>query len=212
VTFFHEFGHNVAALCSNTPYETLNGGFRLDFVEAPSQMLENFVWDPTVLKQISSNVDTGKPLPDALIRKMIAARYFDQATLTVGQDFYATVDQLYHTLRPPVDTTAVWKANFPKLTPGKFVDGTFPQASFPHLMNGYEAGYYSYLWAKVYAQDMFTAFKQGGLENPAVGTRYRKDILAPARSLEPDVEVTNFLGRPMDPRTFYSELGIHGTH
>jgi thimet oligopeptidase len=210
VTFFHEFGHNVAALLGNTPYETLNSGFRLDFVEAPSQMLENFVWNPAILKEISSNVDTGAPLPDDLIAKMIAARYFDEATFTVTQAFYATVDERFHTLRPPVDTIAVWKALYNAMTPGKFVDGTFPQASFGHLMSGYEAGYYSYLWAKVYAQDMFTAFKTGGLENPAVGARYRNEILAPARSLEPDVEVRNFLGRPMDPRAFYREQGITG--
>ena len=210
VTFFHEFGHNVAALLGNTPYETLNGGFRLDFVEAPSQMLENFVWNPAILKEISSNVDTGAPLPDDLIAKMIAARYFDEATFTVTQAFYATIDQRFHTLRPPVDTVAVWKAAYNAMTPGKFVDGTFPEAGFDHLMGGYEAGYYGYLWSKVYAQDMFTAFTKGGLENPAVGTRYRNEILAPARSLEPDVEVRNFLGRPMDPSAFYRELGISG--
>ena len=209
VTFFHEFGHNVAALLDDTPYESLSG-FKLDFVEAPSQMLENFVWDPAILKQISSNVDTGAPLPDDLIKKMIAARYFDEASATVAQDFYATVDQRYHTMRPPLDTTAVWKSNYNALTPGKFVDGVFPQASFGHLMGGYEAGYYGYLWSKVYAQDMFTAFKKGGLENPAVGRRYRNEILAPARMIEPDVEVRNFLGRPMDPRAFYREECITG--
>ncbi len=208
VTFFHEFGHNVAALLGNTPYETLNGGYRLDFVEAPSQMLENFVWNPAILKEISSNVDTGAQLPDDLIAKMIAARYFDEATFTVTQAFYATIDQRFHTLRPPVDTVAVWKALYNKMTPGTFVDGTFPESGFDHLMGGYEAGYYGYLWSKVYAQDMFTAFKTGGLENPAVGARYRNEILAPARSIEPDVEVRNFLGRPMHPRAFYRELGI----
>jgi thimet oligopeptidase len=209
VTFFHEFGHNVAALLDDTPYESL-AGFKLDFVEAPSQMLENFVWDPAILKQISSNVDTGAPLPDDLIKKMIAARYFNEATSTVVQDFYATVDQRYHTMRPPLDTIAMWKTAYNALTPGTFVDGVFPQASFGHLMGGYEAGYYGYLWSKVYAQDMFTAFKSGGLDNPVVGLRYRNEILAPARSIEPDVEVRNFLGRPMDPRAFYREQGITG--
>jgi thimet oligopeptidase len=209
VTFFHEFGHNVAALLDDTPYESLSG-FKLDFVEAPSQMLENFVWDPAILKEISSNVDTGAPLPDDLIKKMIAARYFDQATSTVVQDFYATIDQRYHTMRPPLDTIAVWKSAYNALTPGRFVDGVFPQASFGHLMGGYEAGYYVYLWSKVYAQDMFTAFKTGGLENPAVGRRYRNEILAPARMVEPDVAVRNFLGRPMDPSAFYREQGISG--
>jgi thimet oligopeptidase len=209
VTFFHEFGHNVAALLDDTPYESLSG-FKLDFVEAPSQMLENFVWDPAILKEISSNVDTGAPLPDDLIKKMIAARYFGQASQTVVQDFYATVDQRFHTMPPPLDTTAVWKADYDSMTPGTFVDGTTPQGSFGHLMGGYEAGYYAYLWSKVYAQDMFSAFKTGGLENPAVGLRYRNDILAPARMLEPDVEVRNFLGRPMDPSAFYREQGLSG--
>ena len=166
IVFFHEFGHNVAALLANTPYQTLNGGFRWDFVEAPSQMLENFVWDPGVLKQISSNVDTGAPLPDELIAKITSARYFDEAYSEVVQAFYSIVDQEYHTLQPPVDTTAVWKAGVAKYTPNKFVDGTFPQASFGHLMNGYEAQYYGYLWSKVYAQDMFTAFRFGRVGQP----------------------------------------------
>jgi thimet oligopeptidase len=208
ITFFHEFGHNVAALLGDTPYETLNLNFRWDFVEAPSQMLENFVWDPTILKEISSNVDTGAPLPDDLIAKMDAARYFDEASFEVSQAFLSTVDQLYHTLPPPIDTTAVWKRTLMAMTPSVFVDGTIPQASFGHLMSGYEAQYYGYLWSKVYAQDMFTAFQKGGLENPAVGARYRKDILAPARMIEPDAEVRAFLGRPMDPSTFYRQLGI----
>ena len=208
ITFFHEFGHNVAALCANTPYETLNSGFRFDFIEAPSQMLENFVWDPVILKQISSNVDTQQPLPDDLIAKMIAARYVGEPLDTVEQDFYATVDQRYHALPAPVDTTAVWRTTQAQRTPFPMLDGTFPQAGFGHLMGGYEGGYYGYLWSKVYAQDMFTAFKNGGLESPVVGARYRNDILAPARSVEPDAEVRAFLGRPMSPDAFYHELGI----
>jgi thimet oligopeptidase len=206
--FFHEFGHNVAALCANTPYATLNSGFRRDFIEAPSQMLENFVWDGTILKQISSEVDTGAPLPDDLIAKLQASRYFDEAYDQLTQVAFATIDQRYHTLPPPVDTTAVWKQSITELTPNHYVEGTIPQAAFGHLMNGYEAGYYGYLWSKVFAQDMFTAFVAGGLESPVVGARYRADILAPARLLEPDVELRNFLGRPVSPEPFYHELGI----
>jgi thimet oligopeptidase len=212
ITFFHEFGHNMAALCANTPYESLNGpgggGFRFDFTEAPSQMLENFVWDPTILKEISSNVDTGQRLPDDLIAKMIAARYVNEALGTTAQIFFATADQRYHILPQPIDTTAVWKATNAEFTPYPYVDGTYPQAAFGHLMSGYEGGYYGYLWSKVYAQDMFTAFKAGGLENPAVGARYRKEILAPSGSREPDASVAAFLGRPMSPDAFYTELGI----
>ncbi len=205
ITFFHEFGHNLAALLATAPYETLSAGFRQDFVEAPSQMLENFMWEPAILKEVSSNVTTGAPLPDDLIAKMIAARYVDEAYFTIGQIKLGMVDMAYHSVGPHVDTTAVWAQVSSEYTPLAMVPGTHPQASFGHLF-GYDAGYYSYLWALVYAQDMFTAFKNGGLENPAVGQRYRDTILAPARTYEPDVEVTNFLGRPMSTDAFYKQF------
>jgi thimet oligopeptidase len=205
VTFFHEFGHNLAALLATAPYETLSGGFRQDFIEAPSQMLENFMWEPTVLKEVSSNVTTGAPLPDDLIAKMVAARYVDEAYFTIGQIKLGMVDMAYHSSGPHVDTTAVWAQISSEYTPLAMVPGTHPQASFGHLF-GYDAGYYSYLWALVYAQDMFTAFKDGGLENPAVGLRYRETILEPARTYEPDVEVRNFLGRPMSTDAFYKQF------
>ena len=208
VTFFHEFGHNVAWLCADTPYQTLNAGYRQDFVEAPSQMLENFVWEPAILKLISSRVDTGEPLPDALIAKMNAARHYNQAWNEVGGLFYALVDQQYHTQTPPVPTTRVWADLLAVTTPDHYVDGTVPQAGFGHLMSGYEGAYYAYAWSKVYAQDMYTAFQQGGLQNPAVGLRYRREVLAPARMVEPDVLVRNFLGRPMKPDAFYEDLGL----
>ena len=205
ITFFHEFGHNLAALLATAPYETLSGGFRQDFVEAPSQMLENFMWQPVILKEVSSNVKTGEPLPDDLIAKMVAARYVDEAYFTVGQIKLGMADMAYHSSGPKVDTTAVWGQISSEYTPLAMVPGTHPQASFSHLF-GYDAGYYSYLWALVYAQDMFTAFKDGGLENPAVGMRYRKTILEPARTYEPDVEVQNFLGRPMNSDAFYKQF------
>ncbi len=207
ITFFHEFGHDLAALLTAAPYESLSG-FRQDFVEAPSQMLENFAWQPSILKSVSSNWKTGQPLPDDLIQKMIAARYVDYSSATTGQILYASVDQAFHTSGPHVDTTAVWASLAPQLTPAAMAPNTVPQAAFGHLMSGYDAQYYSYLWALVYAQDMFTAFQDGGIDNPSVGLRYRQDILAPARTYEPDVEIKNFLGRPMNPDAFYKTLGI----
>jgi thimet oligopeptidase len=205
ITFFHEFGHNLAALLGTAPYETLSGGFRQDFVEAPSQMLENFMWQPSILEEVSSNVTTGAPLPDDLIARMVAARYVDEAYFTTGQIKLGMVDMAYHSSGPNVDTTAVWAKISKQYTPLPMVAGTHPQAAFGHLF-GYDAGYYSYLWALVYAQDMFTAFQKGGLENPAVGQRYRQTILEPARTYEPDVEVRNFLGRPMNADAFYRQF------
>ena len=208
LTFFHEFGHNVADLCADAPYETLNAGFRLDFVEAPSQMLENFVWDHAILKRISANA-AGEPLPDALIAKMNAARHFNEAWNEVGGIiFYSLVDQRFHTSAPPVDTNAIWRDGKAAWTVDDYVAGTYRQASIGHFMGGYEGTLYAYPWAKVYAMDMFTAFQKDGLQNPAVGMRYRKEILAPARTFEPDVLVQRFLGRPMKPDAFYADLGM----
>ena len=210
-TFFHEFGHNMAAMLATAPYETLSGGFRQDFVEAPSQMLENWVWDPMVLRQLSSRWDTGAPIPDDLIRKMIAARYVDQSYSYTRQAFYALVDMAYHSGGPKIDTTKVWAATQDRTTPIPYLPGTYPQASFGHLMGGYDAGYYGYLWSKVYAQDMFTRFTAQGLENPVAGSAYRQDILAPASTYEPDQEIRRFLGRPMSPDAFYKTLGLEST-
>ena len=208
VTFFHEFGHNLAALLAAAPYETLSNGFVQDFVEAPSQMLENFMWQPSILKQISSNATTGAPLPDDLIAAMVRARYVDNAYYTTSQIRYSLVDMRYHTSGPHVNTDAVWAAVTHDTMALDSTPGTHPQASFGHLMGGYDAGYYGYLFSKVYAQDMFTAFQRGGLENPAVGMRYRRDILQPAKTYDPDTEVKRFLGRPVSPDAFYAEFGI----
>ena len=117
ITFFHEFGHNLAALLATAPYETLSAGFRQDFVEAPSQMLENFMWEPAILKEVSSNVTTGAPLPDDLIAKMVAARYVDEAYFTLGQIKLGMVDMAYHSTGPHVDTTAVWGQISSEYTP-----------------------------------------------------------------------------------------------
>jgi thimet oligopeptidase len=195
----------LAALLGTAPYETLSGGFRQDFVEAPSQMLENFMWRPAIFKEVSSNATTGSPLPDDLIAKMIAARYVDEAYFTTGQIKLGMVDMAYHSRGPKVDTTAVWGEISSQYTPLAMVPGTHPQAAFGHLF-GYDAGYYTYLWALVYAQDMFTAFQSGGLENQAVGLRYRQTILEPARTYESDAEVRAFLGRPMSTDAFYKQF------
>jgi Zn-dependent oligopeptidase len=208
VTFFHEFGHDMAALLATAPYETLSEGFRLDFVEAPSQMLENFVWQPEILKRVSSNWKTGEPLPDATIAALAASRKSNDAYEELRLITVSKIDMAYHTMGPRVDSTAVWASIAQTSMPLLYYPGTSPQVSFDHLMGGYDAGLYAYPWAKVYAQDLFTAFAGEHLLDPAVGMRYRTDILQPARAQEPDEEVRAFLGRPMSPDAFYAEFGV----
>jgi Zn-dependent oligopeptidase len=103
----------------------------------------------------------------------------------------------------------MWAATVQKTLPLLYYPGTYPQVAFGHLMGGYDASLYSYPWARVYAQDLFTAFSTAPtLLDAQVGMRYRTEILAPARTYEPDAEVRNFLGRPMHPNAFYTLLGI----
>lgn len=209
VTFFHEFGHCMHSTLSTAPYETLYGtNVRVDFVEAPSQMLENWMWQPSILKEVSSNAMTGKPLPEALVAKMVALKHVADGADYTNQAFLASFDLAIHSSGPHVDVIKTWNDLKLKMTTGKVVAGTYPAASFTHMMAGYDAGYYGYLWSLVYAQDMFTRFQAGGLESPVVGMAYRRDILEPGATEEPDVLVTRFLRRPVSYDAFYRELGI----
>jgi thimet oligopeptidase len=206
-TFFHEFGHCMAALLTTAPYESVTE-FGQDFVEAPSQMLENFTWNRDVLKALSANVETGMPLPDGLIDRMIAARCTSDrlcnAYAATRQIMYSDVDLAYHDGGPNVHPSQVWDDIAARDTPIGNPPGAHPAAQFSHLMGGYDASYYVYLWSLVYAQDMFTAFQKGGIDNASVGMRYRKAILEPALTYGADREVKAFLGRPMSPAAFYA--------
>ncbi len=211
VTFFHEFGHVMHQTLSQARYASLFGSnTRADFVEAPSQMLENWMWQPQVLKQISGRLGSGEPLPDALIQKMIALKHVDDGMKWSSQAFYATYDLQLHGAAK-ADPTELWFSLRAQMTPFKETPGTYPEASFGHLMSGYDAGYYGYLWSLVYAQDMFSVFQKGGLDNPAVGMRYRKQILVPGGSVEPDVLLKRFLGREVSVEPFYEQVGIKPT-
>jgi thimet oligopeptidase len=205
VTFFHECGHAMADLLSTVPYESLNG-YRWDFVEAPAEMLENWPWDRHILAELSSNVSTGKPLPSATIEKLLATRRSNDAIAWLTQVSLARVDLAYHSGGANVDTTAVWNRIFGGTPLPQVPAGSLPQAGLANLMNGYAVGYYGFVWSKVYAQDMFSAFEAGGLEDPALGMRYRTDIFEPSRMYEPDVLVQRFLGRTMSTGSFLRDL------
>jgi thimet oligopeptidase len=207
IVLFHEFGHAMAAVLDQSPYPTTSN-YRQDFVEAPSQMLENWIWQPAILKRISRHVTTGAALPDSLINRMLAIKHLTDGNNWGQQVFYATYDMSLHTAAGAVDPTRAWFELWPQIMPYPQPTGTVPEANFGHIMGGYEAGYYAYLWAKVYSQDMFTRFSREGVLNPATGRAYRDLILAPAGTEEPDTLVRRFLGRPMSDAAFYRELGL----
>jgi thimet oligopeptidase len=208
IIFFHEFGHAMSALVDRSPYVTTgSGSLRQDFGEAPSQMLENWMWQPAILRRVSHHVTTGRPLPDPLIKRMLALKHLDDGWRWARQAFYATYDMRLHTLPSGVDPTALFFELFEEIMPVSQPDSTLPEAGFGHLM-GYDAGYYGYLWAKVYAQDMFSRFEREGILSRRAGRAYRDEILAPGATVEPDQLVRRFLGRPVSYAAFYRELGL----
>ena len=207
VVLFHEFGHAMAAALDQSPYP-MTSNYRQDFVEAPSQMLENWMWQPAILTRVSRHVTTGQPLPDSLIRKLIAVKHLTDGNSWGAQVFYAMYDMTLHTAPGRIDPTGTWFELYPRIMPFTQPDGTWPEASFGHIMGGYEAGYYGYLWSKRYAQDMFTRFEREGVLDPKAGRAYRDEILAPSGTEEPDVLVGRFLRRAVNDSAFYRELGL----
>ncbi|HZW54540.1 MAG TPA: M3 family metallopeptidase, partial [Candidatus Elarobacter sp.] len=205
VTFFHEFGHSIAALVKTSPYGL---DFTWDFVEAPSQMLENWVWDPAVLKRISADA-SGAPMPDDLIAKLRATQLVDGSALSwTRQVALATADMTWHEHDAAPKPNETWAAVYSRTTPIAFPADIHFEANYNHIVgSGYSAGYYGYLWSKVYAQDMFARFARDGLLNPATGAAYRR-ILENAGLEDADVQVARFVGHPLDPGPFYATLGV----
>lgn len=195
VTFFHEFGHVIHHLLSESELSTFAGtSVARDFVESPSQMLEEWAWTKDTLDLFARHHNTNAPLPKELHAAMLRSRGFGRAIATQRQLFLAALDQTYHTREPGFDTTKVLAEVHDSYTPFKYVEGTHFQASFGHLI-GYDAGYYGYQWALSIAQDLFTRFKKEGMLNPKTAAEYRAKVLAPGGSIEESQLVAGFLGR-----------------
>lgn len=209
-TIFHEFGHVMHMTLTKAHYERFSGANTAwDFVEAPSQMLENWVWDPTVLASLSGSYkDPSKKLPEDLLQKMIAVRNVDTGLVQLRQAFLSEVDMSYHTEREIKDPTALYARMMREISLIPMNPGTNPEASFGHLFDGYDAGYYGYLWSKVYAQDMFSRFESEGLLNPAIGRQYRDEVLAPGGSKDEMDLVRRFLGREPNEQAFLRSIGV----
>ncbi len=208
-TFFHEFGHCLHTILSTARYGTQAGtNVSRDFVEAPSQMFENWVWSADVLKTFAKHYKSGAVIPDDLVAAMVKARNLGSGMYWEHQIYYGSVDLAYHTAKDGVvDTTKVANELFPQIELYETVPNVFFQASFGHL-NGYQAGYYGYMWSLVYAQDMFQRFNEKGMLNPEAGQYYREKILARGSSLEEIDLVREYLGREPKADAFLKHLGL----
>jgi thimet oligopeptidase len=197
VTMFHEFGHLMHHVLAGRHHWARFSGVATewDFVEAPSQMLEEWAWDPKVLASFATD-EKGTPIPAELVAKMRAAEEFGKGYTVRVQMFYAGLSLRYH--RMPLkglDSTKVVMELQKKYSPFPYVPETHFQASFGHL-NGYSSGYYTYMWSKVIAKDMFSLFEKNGLFDPATAKAYRDKVLAKGGSADAADLVKDFLGRP----------------
>ncbi len=195
VTLFHEFGHLVHhVLAGGHEWARFSGvATEWDFVEAPSQMLEEWAWDADVLQSFATDKD-GRPIPRELVEKMRAADDFGKGLYARTQMFYAALSyRLHHDV--PEDITATLRELQAKYDVFCYVPDTHFHASFGHL-HGYGSGYYTYMWSLVIAKDLFSAFDPGNMFDTDVSYRYRDRVLAAGGSKDAADLVADFLGRP----------------
>jgi len=205
VTLFHEFGHLVHhVLGGQGEWARFSGvATEWDFVEAPSQMLEEWAWDADVLRTFATNAD-GEPIPAELVEKMRAADDFGKGYHARTQMFYAAVSYWFHTERPQ-DLTARMVELQAAYSPWPYLPDTHFFAAFGHL-GGYSSAYYTYMWSLVIAKDLFSAFDRADMFGPEVAARYRDKVLAPGGSKDAADLVEDFLGRPFTFDTYAAWL------
>ena len=203
-TFFHEFGHLIHQLLAQRGnWVTLAGiNVEWDFVEAPSQILEEWAWDADVLGRFAKHVETGKPIPAELVAKMRAAEEFGKGVHVMRQVFYTAFSYFLHARDPSsIDLDRFTDEMYASYNPYRRMSSDHVYANFGHLM-GYSSMYYTYQWSLVIAKDLFTRFKSAGLLDRATADAYRRAILEPGGTKDAAGLVEDFLGRPSNVEAY----------
>ncbi|ORX58039.1 zincin [Hesseltinella vesiculosa] len=211
VTLFHELGHVMHHLCSRTVFARFHGtSVEGDFVEAPSQMLENWCFDKKSLKLLSAHYETGECLSDDIIEKLIKAKNVDAAIANLRQLFFGIYDLQIHTSDDDnLDTTRLYNDLRQEISLVPAPEGSCGQAAFGHLMRGYDAAYWGYMWSKVFSSDMFFTKFQHDTLSPETGFAYRKSILEKGGSRDGMDMLKDFLGREPSSDAFMREdIGV----
>ena len=197
-TFLHEFGHALHGMFANTRFESLSGtNVWWDFVELPSQFMENFAVEREFLRTFAIHYETGEPLPDELIDRIVRSRSFMAATQCLRQVSFGLLDMAYYTQRKPfeADILSFEKQAWKKAIIGRQRNDTCMTVQFSHIMaGGYAAGYYSYKWAEVLDADAFSVFKAHGIFDRQTAQRFRKEILSKGGTEHPMTLYKRFRG------------------
>ena len=214
-TFLHEFGHSLHGMFANTRFESLSGtNVWWDFVELPSQFMENFAIEKEFLRTFAFHYQTREPLPDELIRRIIRSRNFMAATACLRQVSFGLLDMAYYTKKEEFtdDIIPFEKKAWKKAILGEQLPDTCMTVQFSHIMaGGYAAGYYSYKWAEVLDADAFSVFKRHGIFNQKTAQRFRDEILSKGGTEHPMTLYKNFKGSEPTIDALLKRNGIRKT-
>ena len=211
-TFLHEFGHALHGIFAEGTYGSLTGtNVSRDFVELPSQIMENWAFEPAYLNSFAKHYQTGEAIPAELIEKIVAAKNYLAGYAQVRQLHYGYLDMAWHTLTelPAVGTVEFEKSVLDKYAVMPSVEGAAFSCSFSHIFSGgYSAGYYSYKWAEVLEADAFSLFKEQGIFNTDVAASFRENILSKGGTEDAAVIYRNFRGHDPKPEALMEKLGL----
>ena len=211
-TFLHEFGHALHGMLAKGRYESLTGtNVARDFVELPSQIMENWAFEPEYLYSFAKNYETGEVIPDELIEKIVAAKNYLSGYAQVRQLHFGILDMAWHTLKtlPETDAVTFEQSVLAPYAVMPAVSGAAISPSFSHIFaGGYSAGYYSYKWAEVLEADAFSLFEERGIFNKIVADMFRRNILEKGGSEDASVLYRNFRGHDPQPDALMRKLGL----
>ena len=211
-TFLHEFGHALHGIFAEGRYPSLTGtSVSRDFVELPSQIMENWAFEPEYLNSFAKHYQTGEPIPAELIEKIVAAKNYLAGYAQVRQLHYGLLDMSWHTLTelPEMGTVEFETKALAPYAIMPAVEGAAFSGSFSHIFSGgYSAGYYSYKWAEVLEADAFSLFKEQGIFNTDVAASFRKNILSKGGAEDEAVIYRNFRGHDPQPEALMEKLGL----
>ena len=213
-TFLHEFGHSLHGMFANTRFESMSGtNVRWDFVELPSQFMENYAVEKEFLRTFAFHYETGEPLPDELIDRIVKSRNYNAAYACMRQVSFGLLDMAYYTLKEPFDEDIMEfeKKAWKRAMVTKQTEGTCMTVQFSHIMaGGYSAGYYSYKWAEVLDADAFSVFKRNGIFDRETAQRFRDCILSKGGTEHPMTLYKRFRGGEPTIKALLKRNGIKG--